>query len=88
MHDSFIMLPLFQEIKYQVSICCEQFELLKDKFCTSESESVDFSAAVTEDYYAEAWVLVWMSANEWRMRNVVGRWKVKEVHVSSGLKTE
>ena len=23
-----------------------------------ESESVDFSAAVTEDYYAEAWVLV------------------------------
>ena len=54
----------------------------------SESESVDFSAAVTEDYYAEAWVLVWMSANEWRMRNVVGRWKVKEVHVSSGLKTE
>ena len=24
----------------------------------SESESVDFSAAVTEDYYAEAWVLV------------------------------
>ena len=63
--------------------------MLFGKDCsTSESESVDFSAAVTEDYYAEAWVLVWMSANEWRMRNVVGRWKVKEVHVSSGLKTE
>ena len=29
-----------------------------DDISESESESVDFSAAVTEDYYAEAWVLV------------------------------
>ena len=32
--------------------------LFVSRMFESESESVDFSAAVTEDYYAEAWVLV------------------------------
>ena len=47
-----------------------------------------FSAAVTDDYYAEAWVLVLGVQNDWGEEWDEERWNVKEVQVSSGLKTE
>ena len=39
-------------ISIQSELCCIYYR------AASVSESVEFSAAVTEDYYAEAWVLV------------------------------